>query len=582
MRIFGLLLITICCGLLSGCVADGFKFWSGSEASKRYEVVGIDDGDPIKTYVTSIVANGVASMPKDQGGVDFSQESLRIDVLKAVRSKGYYDTIVTFVDGDVGTYNVIAGDITRIKSVTIIPDIYTGRLSELSVFDGDPLDSSVVLSAQSDLYNALQVDNCAFDLSVAHKVILDPSTRMAELVFYVEKGINSSFGDVSFTGSQSVNQDYLRHMIPWRSGDCFRHDLIASLRNSIMDTGLFDDVNVKLPEMAGEINVIPVEFILKEKLQRSVRAGVSYYTNEGPGAVIGWEHRNFLGAGEVFNADLALSLRDQSLDVKLSKPHFLRKNQSLVFKSSLNREDTDAYENLGIEAGIGIKRSVSKYVSAHIGGDLKITRINEDGVDTENYALFSPYASLLYDSRDNVLDPRSGMVLNTSLHPFIDVLGQSNPFLRAKIGVQSYYNINDKAVLAGRLNVGSIIGANTNDIPATERFYAGGGGSVRGFGYQEVGPFDDGDPKGGRSLVEGSVEARFKVSDTLGAVFFVDAGQVGDKVSPNFDNLSVGTGVGLRYYTDFGPIRFDIGVPISGKDNTDKNYQIYISIGQAF
>ena len=582
MRIFDCLLIVVCCGLLSGCVADRLNFWSNSQDVKKYEVVGLSDGDPIKSYVTSVIGYGVAGMPKDTDGINFAQESLRLDVLKALRSKGYYDARVTFADGYVGTYNVISGDVTRIKSVEIIPDSYANMLSDLSVSDGDPLDSSVVLAAQSKLYNALQVDNCAFALSVAHKVILDPKTRTAELKFYVEQGRKASFGTVSFTGSQGVDQTYLRHMIPWTEGDCFRNDLIASLRDAVMDTGLFEGVDVKLPEKAEEINVIPVEFVLKEKLQRSVRAGVSYYTNEGPGAVIGWEHRNFLGAGETFNADLTLSLREQSLKSKLSKPHFLRKNQSLVFKSSLNREDTDAYENLEIETGVGIKRAVRKYLSAHVGGGLKITRINEDNVDTKNYALFSPYTSLLYDSRDNMLDPHSGLVLSTSLSPFIDVLGQSDPFVRAKVGLQSYYNLSDKAVVAGRLNVGSILGSDTDNIPATERFYAGGGGSVRGFGYQEVGPFEDGDPSGGRSLIEGTVEARFKMSNTLGAVFFVDAGQVSDKVIPNFDNMSIGAGAGLRYYTDFGPIRFDVGVPINGKDNNSQNYQIYISIGQAF
>lgn len=582
MRVFHCLSIVMCCTLLSGCVADRLNFWSDDDLHKRYEVTGLDDGDPVQSYITSVVTNGLSDAPTNQDDVDYAQEAVRLDVLKAMRSKGYYDAAVTYQEGDVGLYNVVAGDMTRIKSIKVTPRSYSKYLKNLSVSVDDPLSASVVLGAQSALHKELQVENCAFALEVGHKVLLDPTTRMADLTFYVTQGQAASFGAAIFSGQGSVKDDYLHQMVSWKQGDCFRHDTIASVREKIMATGLFANVDIKLPEQAQNGGVIPVEFVLKEKLHRSVRAGVSYYTDEGPGAVLGWEHRNFLGAGEKFNADLTLSLREQSLKTTLTKSPFLRKGQSIAFNAFLDREDTDAYETLGMGAGFGVKRSLGTNFSGRVGADIKVTRIKDESANTDNFALLSPFASLLYDSRDDTLDPHKGWVLSGSLHPFVDVLGQSNPFIKAKIGAQSYYNVHDKVVLAGRLNIGSIVGANTDDIPATERFYAGGGGSVRGFGYQEVGPFEDNDPVGGRSLVEGSAEIRFKMTDTLGAVAFVDAGQVDDRVSPSFDNLSVGAGVGFRYYTDFGPLRLDVGVPLSGKDNTEQNFQVYISIGQAF
>lgn len=582
MRVFHCLSIVACCGLLSGCVVDRLNFWSDEGLHKHYEVTGLDDGDPVQSYLISIVTNGFVDVPDNQDDIDYAQEAVRIDVLKGMRSKGYYDAAVTYQDDDVGRYIVVAGGVTRIKSINIMPRSYSKYLKNLSISVDDPLSASVVLKAQLDLHKKLQVENCAFALEVGHKVLLDPTTRMAALTFHVTQGQEASFGVAYFSGQESVKDDYLRQMVSWKEGDCFRHDTIAFVQGKIMATGLFSNVDIKLPEQAEDGGVIPVEFVLKEKLQRSVRVGVSYYTDEGPGAVLGWEHRNFMGAGEKFNANLTLSLREQSLKTKLTKSPFLRKGQSIAFNAFLDREDTDAYETFGMGAGFGVKRSLGKNLSGRVGGDIKVTRIKDESAETKNFALFSPFVSLLYDSRDNTLDPHKGWVLSGSFHPFIDVLGQSNPFIKAKIGAQSYYSVHDKVVLAGRLNVGSIVGANTDDIPATERFYAGGGGSVRGFGYQEVGPFEDNDPAGGRSLVEGSAEIRFKMTETLGAVVFVDAGQVDDRVSPRFDNLSIGAGVGFRYYTDFGPLRLDIGVPLSGKDNTEQNFQVYISIGQAF
>ncbi|PCK00422.1 MAG: hypothetical protein COA45_01190 [Zetaproteobacteria bacterium] len=583
MRVFHCLSIVFCCSILSGCVADRLNFWSDDVIHKRYEVTGIEDDSAEKTYIDSIVENGFSDVSENPDDIDYAQGAVRLNILKAMRSKGYYDASVTYHDGDtMGVYNVAAGEVTRIKTLAITPKSYEGYLEELSISVNDPLSAAVVLQAQSALHKNLQAENCAFALKVGHKALLDPATRMAELHFYVEQGQDASFGGVSFSGQDSVKESYLRQIVSWKEGNCFRHDKIEAARNKIMATGLFSRVDIKLPEAAEDGGVIPVEFVLKEKLQRSVRAGVSYYTDEGPGMVLGWEHRNFLGSAEKFNANLTLSLREQSVKTTLSKSHFLRKDQSISFHTSLDREDTDAYEKMGIGAGLSIKRSLRKYLSGRVGGDIEFTRIKDEDAEEKDFALFSPFTSLSYDSRDNILDPHKGWVFHGSLYPFIDVFGEVSPFVKLKVGAQGYYSVHDKIVLAGRLNIGSIAGADTDDIPASKRFYAGGGGSVRGFGYQEIGPFEDNDPAGGRSLVEGAAEVRFKMSDTLGAVVFLDAGQVNDDVSPGVDDLSVGAGVGFRYYTDFGPIRLDVGVPLSGKDNTDQSFQLYISIGQAF
>ena len=134
-----------------------------------------------------------------------------------------------------------------------------------------------------------------------------------------------------------------------------------------------------------------------------------------------------------------------------------------------------------------------------------------------------------------------------------------------------------------RASVGSIVGSSRSNVPRSKRFFAGGGGSIRGFGYQEAGPEDDsGDPIGGRSLFEASGEFRFKVTDSIGMVAFVDAGNVYETNYPDLsEDLYVGAGLGLRYYTGFGPVRFDVGVPVTERGNADA-FQIYISLGQAF
>ena len=136
-------------------------------------------------------------------------------------------------------------------------------------------------------------------------------------------------------------------------------------------------------------------------------------------------------------------------------------------------------------------------------------------------------------------------------------------------------------MLAGRVRVGSILGASRENLAPSRRFYAGGGGSVRGFGYQELGPKDpNNDPIGGRSVNEAAFEARYRFGN-YGVVAFVDAGQVYRGSTPDFSNLRYGAGIGGRFYTNFGPMRLDIATPIDRQPG-EARVSVYVSIGQAF
>jgi translocation and assembly module TamA len=148
--------------------------------------------------------------------------------------------------------------------------------------------------------------------------------------------------------------------------------------------------------------------------------------------------------------------------------------------------------------------------------------------------------------------------------------------------VRKYQKLNDDTVIAARGKIGSIQGATLADVPADERFYVGGSGSVRGFSYQSIGPQRAGDPTGGRGMVEGSVELRHKFTEDIGGVAFVDAGSLTEESAPDFSGTSVGAGLGLRYYTAVGPIRFDVATPLTNDDQTADKVQFYISLGQAF
>jgi translocation and assembly module TamA len=172
------------------------------------------------------------------------------------------------------------------------------------------------------------------------------------------------------------------------------------------------------------------------------------------------------------------------------------------------------------------------------------------------------------------------------LSPYTSMALTSTQFAIAEASLAGYQGVfeKDRVVLAARTRVGSIFGASQFKVPASQRFYAGGGSSVRGYKYQSVGPLDSkNDPIGGRSLVEVNAEARIKIIDQFGVVPFVDGGQVYDQVYPELasTDLQWAAGLGLRYYSAVGPVRFDIAFPVNPR-SIDDPYQFYISIGQAF
>ena len=149
----------------------------------------------------------------------------------------------------------------------------------------------------------------------------------------------------------------------------------------------------------------------------------------------------------------------------------------------------------------------------------------------------------------------------------------------------AYHPVSERIVAAGRIRLGTILGAQRDDIAPSRRFYSGGGGSVRGYGYQRIGPRDvDNDPIGGRSLAEFSLEARIRLNafgGNFGIVPFIDGGTLSTKAMPDFRDWQIGVGIGARYYSSFGPIRIDIGTPLN-RQQGDGRIAVVVGLGQAF
>jgi translocation and assembly module TamA len=255
----------------------------------------------------------------------------------------------------------------------------------------------------------------------------------------------------------------------------------------------------------------------------------------------------------------------------------------LVFSAVLKTEEPDAYRSRSFDASSQVERLFSKQLSGAIGIGARISEVEQFG-DDQKTAFFYVPSRLDWKTMDRPLDPTRGGWLSLELAPYQDFNRQDLRFFKAYGRYSRYLLLLDpNLLLALKGVVGTIGGATRDDVPADLRFYAGGGGSIRGYPYQKVGPLEDHEPKGGRSLVEVSAEVRFKITEKIGLVAFLDGGNAFASSFPDpGETLLWGAGGGIRYYTPVGPLRLDVGVPLQRREGIDDPFQVYISLGQAF
>ncbi|MDO9128060.1 MAG: BamA/TamA family outer membrane protein, partial [Parvibaculum sp.] len=310
----------------------------------------------------------------------------------------------------------------------------------------------------------------------------------------------------------------------------------------------------------------------------------SWSSSEGAGVRGSWEHRNLFRRAERLTLGLSIAQIAQAATADFRKPNFLRRDQSLLASFEIAHEDSDAYKESRIKTGVSLERVLSERWKGTAGVTFQVTE-TEDSNGRISYQLFGVPVTLRYDSADDLLDPTKGIRATAGATPYFGTSDEKpTTFTKLEATGATYLSPLDELTFAFRGRWGMIAAEETVDVPGSTRFFAGGGGSVRGYGYQMAGPLDaQGDPTGGRSVLEANVEARYRATETIGVVAFIDGGQAYEDVVPSLGGeLLWGTGLGLRYYTPIGPVRADVAIPLNRRHGVDDAFQIYVSLGQAF
>jgi translocation and assembly module TamA len=534
------------------------------------------------------------------------------------------------------------GALYHLRNVAIDGELPATVHDVLKLKPGDAAVAADVLAAGARLLSALEEQGYAFakvDPPIAYE---DQTQPLLDVTFHVEVGQRVNIGEIHIQGLKRVHEKVVRRRLLLHTGELFKSSSIEHARTDLLSLGVFSSINVQVGSAVDESGGVPITFQIRERLRHAFGINAAYSTDLGGSGGITWANRNVFGNAEQLNISTSILGAGGSATtglgydatVKYILPDFGHRDQSLQFAVGAIKQNLEAYDQTALTFGVTLTRKLNKRWTASVGLTTTEERINQivcvaeqpkDGPLAGSNACIPdpdctpatggtgttacvPYAdrnlfyytlvalplTLSYDSTDLASpldDPTHGMRGAVTLQPTRSLGHTDTDFLVTTAKLAVYFDLDHllatqpgRSVLAARGIVGLADGASEFSLPPDQRFYGGGSSSIRGYPYQAVGPYFQGTtyPIGATTLSAAALEYRQRFGQNIGAAFFVDGGQVGNKISLSPTDLFFGVGAGVRYYTPIGPIRLDVAVPLKRYDSDPQKFQIYIGLGQAF
>ncbi|MCV0382720.1 MAG: BamA/TamA family outer membrane protein [Erythrobacter sp.] len=484
--------------------------------------------------------------------------------------------------------------------------------SNLALEVGQPIIAERVQGAETNVAVRLPENGYPFATVGQRDILLDQDTNDGVYTLPIEVGPRARFGGIETTGDLAFDAEHVEVLARFERGELYDSRDVDDLRQALVATGLFNTISV-VPQQTGETAGDGTEYatILVEQdagPPRTLAGSAGYGTGQGFRVEGSWTHRNLFPPEGALIGNVVAGTQEQGAGVTFRRSNAGRRDRTFQLRAEALRSDYAAFE-----AFTGQLSALISYDSTPLwqkpftyAYGIRLIGTNEQDFDFDlgelnrrTFFIGGLTGQIGVDRTDSLLDATRGFRVTALVEPEGSLQDGFTPYVRARLDASAYYSATDAIVLAGRVRVGTIQGIDRFDLAPSRRFYAGGGGSVRGFGFQELGPkvelanpdFDPEDPDeeddptyfrpiGGLSLNEVAAEVRYRFGN-FGVVGFVDAGQVYEDTTPDFSNLRYGAGIGGRYYTNFGPLRFDVAMPLDRQPG-ESSFSVYVSIGQAF
>ncbi len=526
------------------------------------------------------------------------------DLLDGIlRADGYYDAVIeTRVEaGAAGTLVVTLavepGPLYRFADVTIQgldqSDEKQKVLRESFPVDArDPVSADQVLAAQAALKAKIGREGYPFAKIGEPEVVIDHDTRTATLNMTVDPGGAQRFGAIRVTGERPpFGAKHVARIARFKPGEPYDSARLDDLRRAIIATGLVSSVGLE-PVPSAVPGSVDLAVAMEPAPMRTIAGEAGYGTGEGLRAEVSWTHRNLVQPEGAVTLRAVVGTREQLAGVVLRQSNFGKRDQVLNARLGFSNINRSAFKARTFEIAGGIERQTNiiwqKKWTWSAGFELLASNERDvvvGPVARQTFLIGALPATLNYDGSDDLLDPTRGFRLGFRLSPEVSLQDGTFGYLRAQLDGSAYIPTGKSIVMAGRIRLATLPGAARDRIAPSRRFYSGGGGSVRGYGFQAIGPRDvNNDPIGGRSLAEFALEARIRLKAFGGAfsvVPFVDGGNIYSGSTPKFDGFRFGAGLGVRYHSSFGPIRLDVGTPVNPRKG-DSPVTVFVSLGQAF
>ena len=449
---------------------------------------------------------------------------------------------------------------------------------QVSIF---PLAKGDIL--RQDLYEQAKQDlrNIAYDLGfinaayTIHTLQLMSDRSTADIDLVLQTGIRYAFGEITFTATVDYPDGFLRRYSAFKPGDVFSYKATAKTQSNFIDTDRFRRVLINPRIDAAAEGRIPVDITLTPAPPKSVKTGIGYGTDTGPRASVLYRDLNVFGWGHEFQTELKVSPIIQGVASRYVWPSASDIQSLTALTLSLQREQTDTYTTRLIKTeverarGFGDGRSGSLFVRLQVEN-------SETGKQTTNSLLLMPgirYSGMHYD---DVVRPTRGFNYRLEFRGTHESLGSDTGFIQGLSYGQVVIPLPARLSLSTRAQAATTWQDDSaHNLPVSVRFFAGGDRSVRGSAYQSLGPKDEmGNIVGGRSLLVGSVEIERAIRQNWGTAVFYDAGNAFDSLSDI--KVAQGAGIGIRYYSPFGPIRLDLARRIG---ISEPSWHIHLTVG---
>lgn len=451
--------------------------------------------------------------------------------------------------------------------------------------------SSVILQAEQLALEAWRQQGYAKAVIASRDVVADHAVNLVDVTITVDPGIKAAFGEVTVTGTDRMDPAFVRRQTGLVVGEEFDPDEVELAQKRLDRLEVFRAARLEAAQSIGADGLLPYQLIVQELPGRRFGAGANYSTIDGLGVEAFHLWRNLFGQAERLRLDARVASIAYPIDTAqfdyffggtFTKPGVFTPDTDFVASIAAERTIYPTYSETSASGRAGLTHILSDQITIEGGAQFEINRF-EDVFGTRDFKTVGLYGGAVLDFRNDRVDATEGWYAAVNVEPFYE-LNYGNSAAQVTVEGRTYFGFgeDDPFVLAGRLKVGALVGPELAEIPPDRLFFAGGGGSVRGYGYKSIGVDNGaGVVTGGRYLIEGSIEARAKVTQDIGVVGFLDGGYVAADRFPTLEDLRLGAGVGIRYYTGLGPLRFDVAVPLN-KRAGDPDYAIYVGIGQAF